>query len=175
MRRDAFSLVELVAVLVILALVSALAAPRIAGALARQRADSAARRVVADISLAQRTARATSAARSVAFDLTNECYTLADIDDPDRPGQTYTVKIMGEPYRTELVSARFGLGLTLSFDGFGRPADGGKLIIRTGDACRQITVDGTTGATEVSTVACPARAASGAGKLDGATEVIPAL
>src|SRR2546423_11308670 len=50
--RRAFSLIEMVLVLAILAMVSAIAVPRYAGSIARYRAETAARRVAADLALA---------------------------------------------------------------------------------------------------------------------------
>src|SRR5204863_23675 len=55
--RRAFSLIEITLVLMVMGVLAALAVPRYASALARYRADAAARRIVADLDLARTTAR----------------------------------------------------------------------------------------------------------------------
>ena len=62
--RSGFTLIELVMVLAIIGLITAIAAPRYAASLARYRAESAARRVAADLALARREAAASSSSRS---------------------------------------------------------------------------------------------------------------
>src|SRR5687767_1140695 len=63
----ALTLVEMVLVVAITALISAIALPRYANSIARYRAESAARRVAADLALAQNSASTTGRPQSIVF------------------------------------------------------------------------------------------------------------
>jgi prepilin-type N-terminal cleavage/methylation domain-containing protein len=172
MRRCGFTLAELAMVAVVIAIVGALAAPRMARALARQRADAAARRVMVDLALAQREARAASATRTVSFDLANDRYTLTDVQDIKTRNQSYVVALAEEPYGARIMAAKFDGGTSLSFDGFGKAASNGKVIIAVGDHCREITVQADSGATASSSVSCSGVVTSEVGPdpVDGAAD-----
>lgn len=157
MARRGFSLIELVAVVLIVGIVAALAAPRVASALARQRVDGAARRVVADLALAQRAARAASASRSVTFSTATGGYTVSGVDNPNQPGKPYVVDLGAEPYGAEVISILFTGGSVLTFDGFGQPSSGGGVVLRCGDGCRRVVVDATTGEATFREVTCPSK------------------
>jgi len=140
-NRGGFSLVEATLVLVILAILSAIAAPRYASFTANQQLEAVARRVVADLALAQRNARQSSASRTVTFDVVQQLYTLNGITDPDHPLQTYAVRLGEEPYRARLVSASFGGDAAIVYDGFGTPDSGGTLVVAVGSRKKTITFD----------------------------------
>src|SRR5437762_6551307 len=63
----AFSLIEMVLVLTIIAIASAIAVPRYVGSIARYRAETAARRVAADLALAASHAADSGKTQSVVF------------------------------------------------------------------------------------------------------------
>jgi len=141
----AFSLLEVVLVLVILAIAAAIAVPRHAAAVARYRAESAARRLAADLVQARSLARQTSADQTVVFDPAADCYTLASLEDPDRPGRPYTVALADRPYYADLTDAAFSEGASVTFDGFGAADQGGTVSVRAGDYLWIVTVDGESG------------------------------
>src|SRR5438552_17658151 len=91
-RDGAFSLVELMLVMAIIAVVAAIAMPRYSASLARYRADMAARRIVAALALAQAKARATSSSQTITF-TAGGSYQILGMNDPDRPGQPYVVDL----------------------------------------------------------------------------------
>ena len=133
----AFSLVELVLVIAITALVSAIAAPRYANSVARYRADSAARRVAADLALAQNQASTTGRAQSVVF--VSRSYQMPGM--PHLDGKSYgdyTVDLGAEPYGVTRVAAEFGGDATVKFDIYGTPDTGGSVVVEVGDARRVI-------------------------------------
>jgi type II secretion system protein H len=147
--RRAFSLIELTMVIAIIAIVSAIAAPRFAAASNRFRIDAAARRIVADLNLAQARARSSSASQTIAFDLSAHRYEMIGMADPDRPSAAYAVSLGDGPYHCKLDTATFGADATLVFNGFGMPDSGGSLTISTGSEKRTITMDSTTGSAAV--------------------------
>src|SRR5437763_1911264 len=88
-RARAFSIFELVIVLLIMSILTAVAAPKFFDSLLFHRVESAARRVKSDLELARTQARLTSASQSIAFTNSSSSYTLAGVKSLDRPGATY--------------------------------------------------------------------------------------
>jgi len=149
--RTAFSLLELVVVVVIIGIVSAIAVPRYANALAHHRVDAAARRIVVDLSLAQRQARISSTSQAVEFEVGvgESAYRLSGMPHLDRSGEEYAVLLYQEPYHATIVSADFGGNKEIVFDGFGVPDSGGVVIVQVGNYQKTITVDAETGQASV--------------------------
>src|SRR3954463_11290584 len=87
--RRAFTMIELVIVLLVMGILTAVASPKFVDSLLFHRVESAARRVKADLELARTQARLTSASQSIAF--ANSAYTLANMKNLDKPGAVYFV------------------------------------------------------------------------------------
>lgn len=139
-----FSLLELLLVLAIVAVVAAVAAPRYGRASGRYRADLVARRVMADLRLAQSCAKAASSSRTVVFSTAPGGYRLLSIPAPDGAPGDYTVTLSAEPYRADLTNASFD-GSQVIFDGWGLPNQGGTVTLAAGGEQRTVVVDGVTG------------------------------
>jgi type II secretory pathway pseudopilin PulG len=129
----------------LIGILASIALPRYAGFVAREQVQSAARRIVTDLSLAQRQARLRSVSQTVIFDPVAETYTLANLSDPDRHNLTYMVSLKDEPYRAGIVSAALGGDATLIYDGYGAPDSNGTIVIAVGKYRQTITVDNGTG------------------------------
>jgi prepilin-type N-terminal cleavage/methylation domain-containing protein len=143
--RAAFSLLELLMVLGIIGIIAAIAGPRYAGALARFRADAAAWRLAADMGRCRDQAMASS--RTQRIDFTAHGYVVPTMDDPDRPGQPYAVRLAGAPFHAEIVQADVGGDMALEFNPYGAPDSGGVLVLRTqGGRSRTVVIDPWTGA-----------------------------
>ncbi len=132
-------------VMVILAIFGMIAAPRYAAFTATEQLESAARRLTADLSLAQRQARRSSASQTVTFNVAQSRYSLVGMTHPDHPGQAFEIRIGDEPYRARIVSASFGGDANLVYDGFGKPDSGGQVVIAVGAYQKTIQVDSGTG------------------------------
>lgn len=143
-RARAFTLVELLAVMVIIGIMAGIAVPRLVTSISLQRLEGAARRITTDLAYAQRQARFTSSSKTVKFNTATESYTLAGIPDPDHPAVDYAVSLGEEPYGANIVSASFGALPTLTFDGFGRPDNGGTVVIAVGKMKKTLTLDAAT-------------------------------
>jgi len=124
----------------ILSILGAIALPRWSAFMANRQADGAARRITADLSLAQRTARTTSASRTVHFDLVGNKYQLIGINDPSHPNLNYFTDLTESPYHATIVSADFGGDADLVFDGFGTPDTTGSVVIQVGYQRRTISI-----------------------------------
>src|SRR5437763_15457801 len=94
--RGAFSLIELMLVIGILAVVSAMALPRYANSLHAYRATMAAKRIASDLQLAQFRARSLSTTRTVSFTASSSSYQLIGEADLIKASSTYTVQL-GDP------------------------------------------------------------------------------
>jgi prepilin-type N-terminal cleavage/methylation domain-containing protein len=145
----AFNLLELVLVMGIIGVMAAIAAPRFANATTAYRADAAAKRVAADLALAQSNARITGSNQAVVFDTAANQVQLTGYADPDRPSLTYTIRLGDGPYQATLVSADFAGGNTLTFTAFGVPLAGGSVVVQVGSTQRTVFVNGVTGKASV--------------------------
>lgn len=152
--RSAFTLVELVLVMVIIAIAAAVAAPRYANAAQRYRLDAAAKRIAADLEYAAAYARAKSTQQTLVFDIPGCRYT-STIPAASRPGTTIAVALDAEPYRVRLLSASFGGSATLSLTGFGIPASAGSVLIGAGSEGRRITLSADTARASITSEGIP--------------------
>lgn len=140
-----FTLVELLIVMAIIAVGAAVAIPRYGSSIAHFQAETAARRIEADLKYALSAAKAASASRTVSFNTGASAYSIPSVRGLDNSGG-YTVRLGDEPYRVVISSADFGGDAAVVFDGFGRPDSGGVVFVRRGDVGWQVTLEAETGA-----------------------------
>lgn len=143
-----FSLIELMLVIAIIAVVSAMALPRYANSLHAYRATMAAKRIAGDLQLAQYRARSLSATRTVTFTASSSRYQLVGETDLTNASSTYTVQLGDLPYRAQITSVQFGPTVgtaSVSFNGFGMPNNGGSITLTSGNATRTIILAPLTG------------------------------
>lgn len=146
-RRCAFSLIEVVVVLLIMSIFGAVAAPSFFDSLLFNRVESAARRVKADIDYARQRARLTSTSQTVTF--VGAVYTTST-KSIDRPSTTNTVNLTKSPFSLNSATANFGGTQTLTFDGYGTPSSGGTVMLNAKSHQCTVTVDATTGVATIS-------------------------
>jgi prepilin-type N-terminal cleavage/methylation domain-containing protein len=143
-RRDAFSLIELTVVVLIIGIFTALAVPAFVDSLLFYRIESAARRVKADLELARQTARLTSATQTITF--TGATYTAsAGVDGLNHPDDAYSVNLAAPPYEISNVVANFTGNASISFNGYGTPTAGGTVVLTAPKHQCTVTLDGATG------------------------------
>ena len=143
--RLGFSLIELVLVLVIIAVMAGVAAPRFSGSSMRLRAAAVAQRIAADLAAARGRARSLSTSQVVIFNLAANTYELPGLQSLDRSTLPYVVELSHEPYKATVVSADFGGTSQITFDGYGRPDNGGLVVVSVGQVLKTIVVDAQTG------------------------------
>lgn len=139
-------------VVVIIGIIASVTVPRMAKALAVQRVQAAAKRIAADLALAQRQARITSTTRQIGFAVGSNTYALSNVRHLDRAAGAYYVDLADEPYGVTLVSASFGVDSCLSFDGYGVPDSGGSVVISCGAVSFRVMVAADTGAVTVARI-----------------------
>jgi prepilin-type N-terminal cleavage/methylation domain-containing protein len=140
----AFSLFELVIVLVLVAIVSAIAVPRYSSSLDNYRASFAARKIAADLAMAQTAARAASASRTLSF-TSAASYQVSGVSALNGATGTYAVDLSSDQYKTT-VTVSFAGATQVTFDGYGHPDNAGSITVRSGGAVRGITLDAQSGA-----------------------------
>jgi prepilin-type N-terminal cleavage/methylation domain-containing protein len=143
--RCAFSMIELIIVILIMSIFGAVAAPKFFDSLLFHRVESAVRRVKADIDYARQRARLTSTSQTVTF--SGSTYTVSGIKSLDLTSSTYTVDLTRTPYTLDSAIANFGGAQVLTFDGYGSPTSGGTVVLTAKAHHCTITVDGVTGNT----------------------------
>ncbi len=151
-HRPAFSLLELTIVLAIVVTVSAIAIPRYWSSIGRYRVDLAARRVAADLKLAQSKARATGTFRNVVFDPTLARYAIAEEQSLTDSRTGYIVELAADPY----IVAFDAFDTTthtrrVIFDGFGQPNQSMTMTLSSAGHKRIVSVDQLSGAINVTT------------------------
>jgi type II secretion system protein H len=139
-----FCLLEILLVLAIVAIFTAMAAPRYGRASGRYRADLAARRITADLRLAQSTAKAASSSRTVSFSGATDQYQLSNVPALDGASGDYTVDLSAPPYQAVLTNVSFS-GSQITFNGWGLPDKGGTVMLSAGAEQRTVVVEAATG------------------------------
>ena len=155
--RRAFTIIEVLMVLFVLGVISTLAVPRYGNFVAQHRAESAARRIAADIALTRRHARLTSTSQTIQFDVSTNRYVVSGMSSLDNPAGFYTVLLTEEPYGASIVSISLDSNDngTITFDGYGVPNTGGSIVIGVGVYGRTIQIDAATGRTKISSTVTP--------------------
>jgi prepilin-type N-terminal cleavage/methylation domain-containing protein len=149
-RRTAFTLMELVIVLLVVGILAATAAPRYFDSLQRFRAEAAAKRIAYDLQLARRHAITNSASQCVQFNSPSaNKYRLLNLTDPHRSTSAYIINLADEPFGCSITSASFGGDATVIFSGFGRPDSGGIVTVQSGSHQCTVTLDADSGKVEV--------------------------
>jgi type II secretion system protein H len=141
-RHHGFSLIELMLVIAIIAVVSAIAIPRYGNSLSTYRVSLAAKRIAADLQMAQARARMLSASRTVTFGNSSK-YRIAGERDLRDSTTVYTVTLGDQPYCTTISSAQFGATAgtsSITFNGFGMPDNAGTITLSCGKATKTILV-----------------------------------
>ena len=148
-RRRGFSLLEVVLVLGIVGVAAGIAAPHFTGATVRYHVALTARRIAADLSLAQSWARTSSKSQTVVFDQAGARYRMVGVRTLDNRSVSYEVNLGSAPYPVTLVSAGFGGDPNVVFDAYGTPDSGGTVVIQANGTQKTIILEACTGRTSI--------------------------
>jgi prepilin-type N-terminal cleavage/methylation domain-containing protein len=144
-QRDAFTMLELVVVVMIMSILGAAALPTFYRTLEQQRLETAARRIKQDLDQLRQTARTLSKTETLTA-ISTTAYTLSsDITALDRKTQSYTVDLAAAPYYVTNITTSNGFPAVISFDGYGTTTTSGNVILQMGSYQRTVTLDSSTG------------------------------
>lgn len=146
----AFTLVEVLVVVMIMGIAAALVVPQLLNA-GQMTIQAASRMVMSDVLYAQNEAIARQTERRVVFDVDNNSYSLTD-----ESGTTLSVTWMPAGYTIDfdddkrfsgvtLTAVDFGGSTTLAFDELGAPTSGGTIELAANSNQYRITVSAFTG------------------------------
>jgi prepilin-type N-terminal cleavage/methylation domain-containing protein len=144
-RGRAFSLIELVMVVFIVATIAAIARPRYVNSLSSYRAGMAAKRVAADLAYARSNAWSTGVSQVVTFTQASNQYQLAGMKGLDNSANNFIVTLSSDPYYATINSASFGGSASVTFDAYGFPNQGGQVVVTAGGFQKTITLDQASG------------------------------
>jgi prepilin-type N-terminal cleavage/methylation domain-containing protein len=154
-RMKAFTLLELMVVVVIMAIAGAMMVPMMAGA-GEMQALSAARIIATDLQYAQNVSITMQTPVTVTFDASADKYTLSNASGPLK--HPMTNKDYVTDFRTtesfeqlDLASASFEGSAALVFDELGSPDAGGSVTVLAGSQMYRIDVTSVTGTVSVVT------------------------
>jgi prepilin-type N-terminal cleavage/methylation domain-containing protein len=156
--RPAFTLIELIAVMVILAIASMVALPMMSSAGSVQ-LRAAGDKLMADLEYAKSMAVSTGQTHKVVFNTVAETYEIQDasgvvINHPVNKGFTYVVDFAnsGQFNRVDISSVDFDCTSEIRFDYLGSPSNGsggplnsGSIDLQIGSTTRTILVEPVTG------------------------------
>lgn len=129
MHPRAFSLIELVLVLVILGIITAIAAPRLSGASQRQRLLAASERLALDVARAREATRAASGVGTMQFSRTGYHWSVLA---GGAAGASANVTLLEAPYFVQISLVDAGGDDTVVFDGYGTPDSAVAVTLEAG-------------------------------------------
>ena len=145
----AFTLVEIMVVLVILAIGAAMVIPQVVS-MSDLEAVSAARMLSCDLQYAQDTAITSQLPVTVSFDPTGESYELTNASGALIHPMTKSDYVVSFPAQRgleelDVVSANFGGSASVTFDELGSPDNGGSVVLQAGPHRYRVSVADATG------------------------------
>jgi prepilin-type N-terminal cleavage/methylation domain-containing protein len=160
--RRAYTIIELVIVLLIMSIFAAVTAPSFMDSLLFHRVETAARRVKADIDYTRQRARLTSTAQSITF-TASATYTVSGAKSLENVHRAYAVDLKKSPYSLDSATANFSNTLVLTFDGYGTPTSGGTVVLVAKSHQCTVSVNSVTGVVTITSN----HAAGGTSQING--------
>lgn len=156
--RPGYTVMEMVVAMSIVAVLMAVAGPRVDNYLERDRVRTLNRRLTTDLAMARSEAIRKKAPVTITFDPSGEFYEIRGVDGMRTPdgvqGDTYRVNLKGKRgYDALIEEADFEGSNSLSYDAFGRASADGTIRVSNGDADGTIQIRKSTGASV--TIATP--------------------
>lgn len=144
-NRQAFTLIELITVSLIIGIFAAAAIPRYAQSLNSYRVECAAKRIAADLNYARNEALRQGVFTNVIFNAEASQYELVNVPEPLGYSDTYLVSLADTDYSVRITLVDFDGASNIRFDYFGMPETGGLVRIERDGFLKIVVVDAVTG------------------------------
>lgn len=138
-------MIELIIVITLVSVLSAVAIGRWRNFTVRQRAEAAAQRIVRDFAYVQSVARSWGSAQTLTLNQAAGSYALTGATALDRSTGGYSVNLAAEPYNARISALDVDAAKPFLFNGYGLPDHGGKIDITVGDVVKTILIDADSG------------------------------
>jgi type II secretory pathway pseudopilin PulG len=135
---------ELIIVVLLVGIITAVSAPRFSHALQRHRIESATKRVALDLAIARQLAKSSGKTVTVSFDQKINSYSISNLTVLELGRRRYTVDLGASPYHCVISSVSFP-DTQVHFDRFQRPDYEGKVELTCGKLAKTLTLDAITG------------------------------
>ncbi|HCS52309.1 GspH/FimT family pseudopilin [Rubinisphaera sp.] len=143
--RTGFSLIEMVTVVLIIGILSAVAVPKVYDSMDAYRLKLAAETIAGDLKYARQQAISRSQSITVSFDLINESYTISDIQDRNHPDQTYAVSLTDTPSPADIVSVSSTPAAVITFNQYGIPVSEAIVTLDVSGSQKTVIVHASSG------------------------------
>ncbi len=144
-NRSGFSLIEMVTVVLIIGILSAVAVPKIYDSMDSYRLKLAAETIAADLKYARQQAISRSQSITVTFDLVNESYTISEIPDRNHPDRAYAVSLTDSASPADIVSVSPTPATAITFNQYGIPASEATVTLDVGGTQKSVIVHASSG------------------------------
>ena len=148
-RKYGFTLIEVVIVMIVMGIMTAVATPRYRSTIARYRAEAAAKRIASDLNYARAEAIHQGVNQQVTFDTSFDSYSLPGLPHINRPSEVYSVSLAETSYPANITTADFAGNPSVTFDIYGQPDFTGSVIVVSGNAQEIVVLDVVTGRASV--------------------------
>ncbi len=148
-RRRAFTLMDVTITALIIGILAGVTSPRLLNTLDDISLQAAAQQVAADLRYARRLAKMRGKNQSVTFTPASDTYELNGVSDLNRSSRPFIVVLPTVRYGAAIDSAAFGVGSVVTFDMYGKPNNGGSVVVSRRGATKTVLVDATTGEVQI--------------------------
>lgn len=148
-RTDAFTLVELIVVILIMGILVAVAAPVYSRSLSRYQAKAAIKRIASDLSYARQSAMNLGTSQAVEFSISTNSYSMPHAPNPNSSAIGYSVDLDSSSYPVAIATVDFGGTASVTFDMYGQPNTAGNIKVESGGFQEGVVLDAVTGLVEI--------------------------